>query len=243
MKAVFTSFSSLLAIAVLLLSAQPAHSVAAAVNLTLAAFKSCDAAVSKHHTHEKLTIREGYTVDLFKIPSPSSKTIHIVVWIEDRPVNGDETPTITAVCVEKTAVSTASPKGAIDFHSGSKDKIYIRFHLENLQRSKWKKDTSTGFILANDSVMMQELKEGEIPSKPDLTQWPDCTKPKHVDVSDDPLNGRQDTEISFNFSRCSNLGTKNRVFEYRLVLDKYPANGGGGSPVDADIDPVIINRP
>jgi hypothetical protein len=57
------------------------------------------------------------------------------------------------------------------------------------------------------------------------------------------VNNRQDTEISFNFSRCVNPGTKNRVFEYKLVLDKYPANGGGGSPQDFEIDPVIINRP
>jgi len=237
MKATLATLSSLLVLSVFSLSAHAATLAGQA----LLAFKSCGNAISKHLSSEPLNIRPGYSINLFRISPQSPKSTHIIGWIENRPLNGEETPTITAVCVENTQVT--SDKGTIDFHSGPKDKIYIRFHLEGLQRSKWKKDTSTGFTLANDSVMMQEFKEGETPPKPNLKKWPACAKPKHVDLSPDPVSGTPDTDISFNFSRCVHAGSKNRVFEYTLVLAKYPANGGGGEPVDAEIDPVIINRP
>jgi hypothetical protein len=242
MKAVFASFSSLIAVTVLMLAGQSAHGAALSATRTLAAFKSCDAALTQRGKHKTLTINGAYAVALYKLTGLSSKTTHIVVWIEDRPVKGEETPTITAVCVDKTQVTSDKP-GDIDFQSSSNDKIYIRFHLEGLTRSKWKKDTSSGFVLANDSVMMQKFKYGDPIPKPDLTQWPDCAKPKHVDVSDDPVTNKPDTEISFNFSRCANATKNIEYYEYKLVLDKYPVDGGGGAPTDFPIDPLIINKP
>jgi hypothetical protein len=256
MKIIIASLSCLLATTVLPPPAQSASSATIAANSTLRAMQNCDAAVMKkagpmNFTQTPLMLSNGSTVDVYVANSTraeQSKTTTIVVWIKDVPVHGEETPTITAVCVGNQLNAPSAPKGRIDFHSSPGDKIYIRFHLEALTRSKWKKDTSTGAVLANDSVMMQEYAESETPPNPDLTKWASCAKPKHVDITNGPLHNDKDTDISFNFSRCANPGAvagphseKNLFYEYKLVLDKYPVKGG--DPTDYPIDPIIINRP
>jgi hypothetical protein len=240
-KAIIAPCSCLVALTVLFICAPPAHSADSNIEASVLAFKSCDDAVTKNLEHTTLPIREGYAVNLFvtRYALPP-KTTDVGVWIEDGPGLKPENPRITAVCVNKTPNLPTAPKGQIEFHSSTGDKITIRFHLDSLKMSKWKKKMVGGVALANDSILLKEF-TGGTPPMPGLNDWPSCLGQKTVPVGDDPISHSKDTEISFDFSRCANPGGPDRYYVYQLVLAQYPP--GGGPPTDYPIDPLIINRP
>jgi hypothetical protein len=241
MKAIFASFFCPLAIAALFFPTHPAHADIPMEAASVSAFKNCGNAIKNPGTaaenflHKTLTIRQGYTVDLYiaKVPQPPKKT-DIVVWIEDKPVHVKETPKITAVCVGNQLNAPSAPKGLIEFQSSLGDTITFRFHLENLQISKWKKNMSGSMKLANDSIQMQQL--------PGTALWPPCLGNKTVLLIDDPATpSKKETDIKFDFSQCANTGLDTLYYEYTLLLTQDPP--GGGPPVNFPIDPWIINHP
>jgi hypothetical protein len=180
-----------------------------------------------------------------KIPGAQKKhnKTRIVIWIEDGPGVLTENPRITAVCIGSSLKAKKPGKkyGDIDFKSSPGDDILIRFHLESLKISKWKKKNNNGVDLANDSVLMTDFPEGTPPPKPDRDHWPDCAMPKTV-----PVSGIGDTDVSFDFSPCANPGKDSHGkkhtlwYVYALLLDQI---SGSGTSTEYPIDPLIINRP
>jgi hypothetical protein len=248
MKSIIAPLSCLITVAAFSICAQSAHSATSSAALSILAFESCDDAVKKNPEHTTLTIRKDYDVKLFVTTNPRApNTTNVVVWIEDGPGLKPENPRITAVCVNNQPNAPSAPKGQIEFHSKPNDTIKIRFHLENLNISQWKKKMVGGAALANDSIMMVDFPAGSPPPPPPpltLADWPPCLGQKTVHLADDPspLSHRKETEITFDFSACANPTQATALYyAYALILFQYPA--GGGAPTEYPIDPLIINKP
>ena len=248
MKTMMAPVSCLLTVGVLFSCAQSAHGATSSAALSILAFESCDEAITKNLEHGTLTIRKDYDVKLFVTKNPRAPTTtNVVVWIEDKSTTAAEMPKITAVCINRELNLPSQGKGEINFHSKPGDTIKMRFHLENLKISKWKKKMVGGVYLANDSIMIKEFTAGTPQPPPPpltLTDWPRCLGTnKTVNLGDDPSNSsHKDTEILFDFSLCANSSLVTTLnYVYLLVLDQFPA--GGGAPTDYPIDPLIINKP